>query len=133
MPSRAIYVVPWGTRFHPKDKYYSGLKVPSMFLGYHKNRDFSDTAHAAWRAGFIRQLIKKPFWVCHSSSLIFLLTICLLQRQTIPAWMTFCTDGLEVVLEEAAGTFVDVLWCWFQGADEEAQKILNVAQNEISL
>jgi hypothetical protein len=45
--------------------------------------------------------------------------------------MTFCTDGLEVTLEEAAGTFVDVLWCRFQGADEEAQKILNNTQNDI--
>jgi hypothetical protein len=45
--------------------------------------------------------------------------------------MSFCTDGLEVSLKEAAGIFVDVLWCRFQGADEEAQKILNYTQNDI--
>jgi hypothetical protein len=45
--------------------------------------------------------------------------------------LTFCTDGLEVALEEAAGIFVDVLWCRFQGANEEAQKILNDTQNDI--
>jgi hypothetical protein len=38
---------------------------------------------------------------------------------------------LEVALEEAADTFVDVLWCRFQGADEEAQKILNNTQSDI--
>jgi hypothetical protein len=38
---------------------------------------------------------------------------------------------LEVSLKEAAGIFVDVLWCRFQGADEEAQKILNYTQNDI--
>ena len=45
--------------------------------------------------------------------------------------MTFCTGGLEVTLEEAAGTFVDVLWCQFQGTDEEARTILNNTQNDI--
>jgi hypothetical protein len=132
MPSRAIYVVPWGTRLHPKDKYYSSLKVPSEFLGYHKDRNLSDAEHATWRAEFMHGLIEKPFWVCYSTSYIYITdNKWILQVQTITAWMIFCMDGLEVALDEAAGTFVDVLWCRFQGADADAQEILNNTQNDI--
>jgi hypothetical protein len=66
MPSRAIYVVPWGIRLNPRDKYYSNLKLPAQYLGDHKDRNLSDIAHITWRTDFIRELIEKPFWVCHS-------------------------------------------------------------------
>jgi len=50
--------------------------------------------------------------------------------QTIPSWFTYCT-ALEVSLDEATGTFVDVLWCRFQGADAKAQEILENVQYEV--
>ena len=52
-----------------------------------------------------------------------------MQRGTIPSWITFCI-GLEVKLEEAVGVFVDVLWCRFEGRDEDAISILNGVQHE---
>ena len=50
--------------------------------------------------------------------------------QTIPSWFTYCT-GLEVSLDEATGTFVDVLWCRSQGEDAKAQEILEKVQYEV--
>jgi len=46
--------------------------------------------------------------------------------------MVFCT-ALEVALERATGTFVDVLWCRFQGKDDEALNILNKVQLDASV
>jgi hypothetical protein len=73
MPSRPVYVVPCGTRLHPKDKYFSGLKAPAKYLGYRKDRDLSDTMHVTWRADFIHELLQKAFWVCCLTSGMFLL------------------------------------------------------------
>ena len=50
--------------------------------------------------------------------------------QTISSWFTYCM-GLEVALDEAASTFVDVLWCRFQGAGAKAQDILNNVQYDV--
>jgi hypothetical protein len=44
--------------------------------------------------------------------------------------MTFCI-GLEASLEDAVPVFVDVLWCRFQGRDEDAIHILNEVQDEL--
>ena len=69
MPSRAIYVVPWGARLHHADKYYSGLKVPKQYLN--DNNSLDKVAHAQWRQSFIRDLNRQCYWVCTAVSALF--------------------------------------------------------------
>ena len=64
------------------------------------------------------------FWYVSANKLIP-------QRQTIPAWITFCMGGVEVTIGEAASIFVDVLWSRSQGADAEAKEILDNMQDDI--
>lgn len=60
----------------------------------------------------------------------FVTNVMVLQRQTIPSWITYCI-GLEVAMEEASGLFVEVLWRRFQGKDNEAHSLLDQLQRDL--
>jgi hypothetical protein len=64
MPSRPIYIVPWGARLHHRDNYFSKLKLPKQFLADRSGRNFTKAAHVQWRQTFRQELIHNSYWVC---------------------------------------------------------------------
>lgn len=47
--------------------------------------------------------------------------------KSIQQWLTFCT-AVKLPPNETCVLFVQVLWCRFQGLEDEAARLLNLAQ-----